>query len=91
MVTRCTVCMHPKRAEIECDLKSGVSYQKVADKYGTSKSSISRHVKHGLRKDLDEEIRFLRKMLEALTSDIDDLKYRTKFVEDLRMTLSSVS
>ncbi len=47
MTTRCRVCTHPRRAEIEGALRSGVSTRQVAVRYGVSRSSLDRHMGNG--------------------------------------------
>jgi hypothetical protein len=43
MPRRCTICTHPKRAEIERALVHGEPFRDVAVRYGTSASSLHRH------------------------------------------------
>lgn len=47
MTTRCRVCTHPRRAEIEGALRSGVSTRQVAVRFGVSRSSLDRHMGNG--------------------------------------------
>jgi hypothetical protein len=41
--SRCKVCTHPDRPEIDADLAGGQSNLAVADAYGLSKDSVRRH------------------------------------------------
>lgn len=43
MARRCTICHHPDRAEIDKALVRGEPFRKVADRYGTSATSLHRH------------------------------------------------
>ena len=47
MTTRCRVCTHPRRAEIEAAIRSGVSLRQVAVRFGVARSSIDRHMGNG--------------------------------------------
>jgi hypothetical protein len=47
MGTRCTVCTHPNRPELEAALLSGASHRKVALAHGVSRQGIDRHVSGG--------------------------------------------
>jgi hypothetical protein len=44
MNTRCTVCHHPQRREIEQDHVAGVTLRELAKKYGKGKSTIFKHI-----------------------------------------------
>jgi hypothetical protein len=43
MARTCTVCRHPKRAEIDAALIRSESFRDVAGRFGTSKSALERH------------------------------------------------
>lgn len=47
MSQRCTICTHPKRAEIEASIRSGVSLRQVERRFSVSRSSLARHVTSG--------------------------------------------
>ncbi|MFA5064955.1 MAG: helix-turn-helix domain-containing protein [Dehalococcoidia bacterium] len=42
----CSVCQHPEKEAIDKAIKEGVSLRDIADKYGPSKSTLSRHKAH---------------------------------------------
>jgi len=42
----CTVCNHEKRVEIDAALAGGESYRNVANRFGTTPSSVNRHQAH---------------------------------------------
>ena len=42
----CSVCTHPKRAEIDRAILSGESYRAIARRFGLSKDAIRRHRDH---------------------------------------------
>ncbi len=44
MNTRCTVCNHPQRAELERDHVAGVTHRELAKRYDRAKSTIQRHL-----------------------------------------------
>jgi IS30 family transposase len=45
MNTRCTVCHHPQRAEIEAARVGGVSFREIAKRFRKSKTTIQKHFK----------------------------------------------
>lgn len=45
MTVRCSVCSHPKRAEIERGLRNSLSYRELERRFSVSRSSIDRHAK----------------------------------------------
>jgi AcrR family transcriptional regulator len=47
MTTRCRACTHPRRAELEASLRSGVSVRQVAVRFGVSRSTLDRHMGNG--------------------------------------------
>jgi DNA-binding transcriptional ArsR family regulator len=46
MDTRCTVCTHASRPEIDQALIDGLPLRPLAAQYGLSSSALSRHLKH---------------------------------------------
>jgi hypothetical protein len=46
MPRTCTICRHPKRHDIEADLRAGLPYRDVARRHGISKDAASRHRRH---------------------------------------------
>lgn len=44
MTRTCTICTHPKRAEIEAAVISGVSYRGIASQFFIDDGSLQRHV-----------------------------------------------
>jgi len=42
----CTICQHPEKESIDKAIKEGTSLRDIADKYGSSKSTLSRHKAH---------------------------------------------
>lgn len=43
----CSICVHPKRIEIETELNSGsVTQSEIAQKYGMSAAAVTRHKPH---------------------------------------------
>jgi Helix-turn-helix domain len=45
MNTRCTVCHHPQRAEIEQALVAGVTLREIGKRFDRSKTTIAKHAK----------------------------------------------
>jgi len=43
MSRTCTVCLHPKRDDIETDLRAGTSYRDIVRQHNVSKDALSRH------------------------------------------------
>jgi hypothetical protein len=46
MSSRCTVCTHDSREEIDRALLAGVPYRTLAARYALSPSSLCRHTRH---------------------------------------------
>lgn len=70
MPTRCTVCTHDSRQEIDRALLAGVSYRTLAAQNGLSPSALCRHTRH-LARYLDamrrrEDLNFQQVILEKL-------------------------
>lgn len=42
----CRCCNHPQRAALDGDLVAGVPHRTIADRYGVSTTSLSRHRSH---------------------------------------------
>jgi hypothetical protein len=42
----CTVCTHPKKAEIDAALVAGAMLQTIAKAFGVSRQSVGRHAQH---------------------------------------------
>ena len=42
----CSICNHPARREIEAAVQAGEPYSHIAEQYGFSKATITRHRKH---------------------------------------------
>ena len=42
-VTACTICQHPKRAQIEIALTYGIGAPAIAQRFGVSKDALHRH------------------------------------------------
>jgi hypothetical protein len=45
----CSLCSHPRRAEIDADLLGGLSSAAVAKKYGGQQTTFARHLRNHLR------------------------------------------
>lgn len=43
MPRTCTICRHPERRDIDADLKAGMPYRAIAQRYSISKDAVSRH------------------------------------------------
>src|SRR5215470_6984401 len=48
----CSLCIHPRRAEIDADLLSGLSTVAVAKKYGCQQTTFARHLRLHLKPHL---------------------------------------
>jgi len=71
--TRCSICYHADRLEIEKAILSGESYRRVAKRFGVTDSAIGRHVRNGhitkqvekmAKKKKDKEIKALAAIVE---------------------------
>jgi len=54
MARPCTICTHPKRAEIDKLLLQDTSYRDIAGRFGLSKTAISRHKESHIGTDLKD-------------------------------------
>jgi hypothetical protein len=43
MPQSCSICRHPKRHEIEVDLRAGIPYRDIGRRRGVSKDAVARH------------------------------------------------
>ena len=48
-MSKCTICAHPQRGEIEKAIVSGVPYRHIASQYGAGYKSINRHAKNHMQ------------------------------------------
>src|SRR5262249_26212173 len=46
MPQTCSICRHPKRDDIEAELRAGTSYRDIARQRNVSKDALSRHRAH---------------------------------------------
>lgn len=46
MPRTCTVCLHPKRSEVDAALLAGEPLRTIADQFGPSKTALLRHREH---------------------------------------------
>ncbi len=49
MPRRCTVCVHPKRKEIDRAFIAGRTYRTITDRFGVTRQATIRHVTHVAR------------------------------------------
>jgi hypothetical protein len=49
MTRSCKICRHPKRDDIEADLRGGTPYRDIARRHGVSKDAVSRHRANHIR------------------------------------------
>ena len=47
--TRCKICLHPRRSEIEAETRNGTPYGAIARTFEVSRAGISRHKDHPAR------------------------------------------
>ena len=97
MPSRCTVCNHPFRVNIDQDLLEGVPYRKLAAQYNLSASAICRHTHHlarGMEADRHHRNQhFQRQILDKL--DLLDVRLNRIFraahdIHSLRLALDCV-
>ena len=74
--SRCSVCNHPERLEIEEALIKGLSIRKAADKYNLSAGAVGRHRKNCLTREVAETFLF-DDLPEAATFDKSPTKFLT--------------
>jgi transposase len=53
----CSVCRHERRKEINFQLVAGTPYRDIAERFGVTKSSLSRHAAEHLPKALERQKR----------------------------------
>lgn len=85
MPKRCTICHHPRRAEIEDAIAHGVSLRRIAERCGVSKTALIRHKTHARleadRRTCNNQTTYspggaylLEELKRAKLDDISDLK-----------------
>jgi len=83
MARRCTVCDHPKLADIDCDLVGRAQVSWVARKYGLTQSAVDRHKQHHITRimsrapDVEDAVRaesLLAKTQALYQSAVDILR-----------------
>jgi len=88
---KCTICYHPKKAEIEGEILNGVSYRNIAERFGISIATVSRHAKH-MQVLVEKPIPSARL---DITRELQECILKAKEVlnesQDPRLTLSSLS
>jgi len=52
MPRKCTICAHPKRAEIDQAIVDGVPYRAIACRYGVGREAVRRHAKNHVPRTL---------------------------------------
>jgi len=79
MSQRCSICLHPERAEIDKAIIKRVSNRAIASQYGMSTASVQRHKTAHIPKDL-VIAKDAKDVAEAgnLLSELTDLKDRTE-------------
>ncbi len=74
MAPPCSICNHPKRAEIDRAIASGAPNRRIAAQYGVSENAIRRHKKNGhvakkiAKAEEAKEIAEAKTLLEEVTS-----------------------
>jgi hypothetical protein len=76
MNTRCSVCTHPSRAEIDRGLMAGIAYRPLAAQFGLSPAALSRHTHHLKRQLALQEHRANFDRQQALLDHLDLLSSR---------------
>lgn len=80
MPRTCTICSHPKRAEIESAIVEGVAYRRIAAQFSISETSLRRHKYH-----IADSIKQSREAKEAAQSldVVGQLKHTNKIALDI--------
>ena len=57
-MTKCVICKHPRRTEIECDIVSGLSIREIGKKYDLDSHLIQKHKmpENGLPSHISESV-----------------------------------
>lgn len=64
---RCSICIHPNRAEIDKALIAGESFRTIAGRFGTSRTSLGRHRDAHLAQQIERaERQFVAKVEQAV-------------------------
>lgn len=93
----CSVCIHPKREEIDAALVSQVSIRDIAGQTGTAKSALDRHRKHlapsllkaeGAKEEARAEN--LLDTVRGLAVDAHRIRARAEKSNDLRTALDAI-
>ncbi len=104
MARRCSICTHPRRIDIECDILNNVPFRAISNKYQVGRAPVQRHFDNGhiaeetikaeeLRKvanseDLLDKLRFLQH--EALKI-LDEAKNPAKGPPLLNTALNAIA
>lgn len=99
-MTKCTVCEHPKRKEIDIALLSNVSTRLVAAQFDLSQRAVARHAKDHLKRNVAlarKEEKYIAKTAEELDGTLSrlldeaiDILERSKD-KDLRTSISAIA
>lgn len=54
MPRACSICIHPKRDEIESGIVAGTSYRNIAEQYGVSLAPLSRHASEHIARSIKQ-------------------------------------
>lgn len=83
MGTRCTICTHAKRLEIDRSIVSGAPLARLAQKYAVNYHSLRRHAENHVTRQLSQA--WHKKELESsfdLLHTIDDILQKTEVIFD---------
>lgn len=101
MNTRCTICHHVQRAEIEAAHAGGMALRKIAEKFGPSRTTLSKHwrshvadaaqkaIEAGNAREIDAGGSILAEV-DALKNDAKRLQAQAERKKDIRAALIAI-
>ena len=97
MARTCTVCLHPRRPEVDAALLAGEPLRTIADQFGRSKTALLRHREHvvpalALAKQAAEvaDADSLLEKVRGLEADARRIAAAAEVAADLRTALAGV-
>src|ERR1700677_1805523 len=85
----CTVCAHPRRAEIDAALVGGTTLREIAGRTGTTKSALDRHRPHvakviaqARQESLIAQARTLDGLIAESHADLNEAREWARAAED---------
>lgn len=95
-MSKCSICAHPQRGEIEKAIVSGVPYRHIASQYGAGYKSINRHAKNHMQIviappiEVPAPIDATKELIDCL-GKVKQILGEAEQKEDLRLMLACIA